>query len=323
MNNMWEIKRKEIRTELEDWHYMKETTFSDMTKQQTIYDWIWDFLDTKDSMLYNKWNVKKWITKQEEEQENYEIEKRWQKIEEDMKKNIADIFLWADFKKPSRDIKIIQENELDQVSKENETINVWYFDNLIVESNPSIFKEKNSIAIWWAVWDCAGISSFYKGVNKQIMGITHAWHPGLKNNVVEQLIYAYKTLLWREEFKKVNFDISPLAGINYEFEENILLKLFKKQFREYDIDHIQDWIFIPYYENKEKWFFMIWKLLERIFLENGIEQNQLNFHDENTTLFENKWPSHRLHTLSKNWQIDMKNVPDSRMWVFNIIRKSI
>jgi len=44
---------------------------------------------------------------------------------------------------------------------------------------------------------------------------------------------------------------------------------------------------------------MTGKLLERILLENGIEKKQLNFHPDDTTSYDNKWPSYRLHTLSK------------------------
>lgn len=336
-----------------DWFYSKTTKYDDVI-QKTIYDGLWLLLENEDDFLYNKWTIKEAekLTSKDLKINDFLI-KRWNFIQKKMS-DIADVLLWVDFKKPANNIKIYQwnttnsfdvlpikipEDYYDNFNLDNpyENYNLnpnknidlclkkwdqWYYDNFIIEDPLKIFEKSNSVALAWAVWDCAGINSFYKKGEKQIIWITHAWYHGLKNKVVEQLIDAYKSIIWREEIKKVIFDISPLAGINYEFEEKVLLSLFKEQFKNYDIDHIQDGIFIPYEQDKEKWFFMIWKLLERIFLENGIEKNQLNFHQDYTTSFDNKWPSYRLHTLSKNWIIDI-DIPNSRMWVFNIIMRNL
>jgi len=301
-----------------DWFYSIKKWFKYGIIQETINDGLGILLwKEKDNLLYNKEAL--WLNKEQQEE-------RWQNILENTRKNIANILVWADFKQPWQNIKIIQWNKLGENIQNLKdwkiewVYNIWYTDNLLLEDP---FKNSNikSVALWGAVWDCANISSFYKGNEKEIMWISHAWYAGLKNQVVEQLIDSYKSLIWRENIKKIIFDISPLAGINYEFEEEVLLKLFKNFFKKYDIDHIQDNIYKPYKNNTGKWYFMTGKLLERILLENGIEKKQLNFHPDDTTSYDNKWPSYRLHTLSKQWLYDWKNIPNSRMWVFNILRK--
>ena len=303
--NIIQLKEKNV-----DWFYSKERTFKDHIVQETIFDGLWLLLwKEKDSLLYNKEAL--WLT--EEEWGN-----RWKNILENTRENIADILIWVDFKKPERNIVITKWQYLEWKGKW--LYDVWYTDNLLVE-DPFKNSEFESIALWGAVWDCAWITSFYKWNEKEIIWITHAWYTWLKNKVVEQLIDAYKTFAWRENIKNVFFDVSPTAWINYEFEKDYLLKIFKDTFKEYDIDYIQDEIFIPYKDNKERWYFMIWKLLKRILLENWIEEEQLNIHQDYTTSVENNWPSYRLHTLSTKWLFNWKIIPNARLWVFNILRK--
>ena len=312
-NNTYDKNLTSLNERNVDWFYSIQRSFKDGKSQKTINDGLWLLLwEEKDQLLYNKEAL--WLTKKQGK-------RRWENILKTTRNNIADVLVWADFKKPWHNISIIQWDFFENKNQKNSWVyNIWYTDTLLVD-NPFKDSKAKSVVLWGAVWDCPAISSFYKEGKKEVMWLTHAWYAGLKNQVVEQLIDAYKTLVWRDKINEIFFDISPLAGINYEFEEKLLLKLFKDTFEKYDIDYIQDSIYKLNEKNKSRWYFIIWKLLERIFLENWIEKEQLNFHQDYTTSYNNKWPSYRLHTLSTQWLFNWKIIPNSRMWIFNIIRK--
>lgn len=300
-----------------NWFYSIKREYIDWTIQETINDGLWLLLDKnqKDQLLYNKDAL--WISEKEKI-------KRWHNILKTTQKNLADALVWVDFKKPRRNIKIFQWDDFQNLDIPNWVSEIWFADNILIKNPLKLYNNAKSVALWGAVWDCAWISSFYKDNKTEVIWLTHAWYIGLKNKVIEQLIDSYKTLIWRENIKDIIFDISPLAGINYEFEKEYLLKLFKETFKEYDIDYIKDDIFRPYKHNKKRWYFMIWNLLKRILLENWIKEQQLNFNKDYTTDFNNKWPSYRLHSLSLKWLFQEKKIiPNARLWVFNIIKKTL
>jgi len=316
MNKIWFNWLKILKIRNLNEFYSIQREFKSWIIQETINDGVWVLIwNNKDNLLYNKKCIE-WLYKKEIEEERLET------IIKTIKTSLADILLWVDFTQPWRNIEILKWNIFKNDNIKNQIKNRWYLDTLLLENPFEIFNNSKSIAIWSAVWDCAAISSFYIDElwKKQIIWLTHVWYVGLKNWVVEQLIDAYKSIIWRKNLKHIYFDISPLAWENYEFEKEFLLKLFADIFKEYDIDYIQDGIFKPYINTKEKGDFMIWKLLERILLENGIEKKQLNFNNDYTTSFDNSWPSYRLHSLSINWELGWDIIPNSRMWIFNVIR---
>jgi hypothetical protein len=288
------------------------TTETSKIKHQVIFDWLWVLLwNSKDNLLYNP------IT--DNSVEKFLVKARW---------NIADILLWANFGKPSQRLEIINCWNQNQVyffmhllaSVSNQVVhNIWYTDTLIVENPFNYLPDTvNSIAIGWAVADCAAICSNWKN---KIIWISHVWRKGIKNQIIEQLIDYYKFSVWENWLNEIKFFISPMAWKNYEFEEKSLIDKLGKIFQKYNIDHIKDEIFIRYANNPKKWTFYMRKLIKRIFLEHQIEPSQIYFHPDDTTDINNVWPSYRLHSLWKKWHLPGSPIYNSRMWVFNVLYK--
>ena len=188
--------------------------------QSSVFDWKWTLLkETKDNLLYNiDWIAENW--------KKLNSQERLKSIWEIAQKNIADLLIWTDFKKPSKNlISIKNTSDLHNYSnKKEENINLWYADNTIIFNTQNILKDLwiNSLALWWAVADCGWICWNYN--NWEIISISHAWWGWITNWVVEQLIYTYMAELWKKEFQKVQFDFSPMAWINYEWDKDIFDK---------------------------------------------------------------------------------------------------
>lgn len=321
--------------------YIKETKKWNLT-QTTIFDGIWWALrNKKDNLLYNiRVNWKK----------NY---KRLEDIVENIWYNLSDIIIWVDFTNHSKNkLEINSAKDIcytpQQISQNGYTL--WEKDNVFIFDTKNILKQAciNSLALWWAVADCAGICWNYN--NWEIISLSHVWWQGILNKVLEQLIYTYKAELWNKEIKNVIFDISPTAWINYEWEKNFfdiaylkerekelkekwkqntkefqIISTFLEIFETYNINPLKDNIIKTI--SKDKVYFYLDRIIKRIFLENWIDIKQLNFHPDYTTDLNNKWPSYRIHTLwqkgiiEANWTQKSKDniVYDSRMWIFNII----
>jgi len=292
-----------------DGFYAKDRIYWQRATQETIFDGTWQLLKwKKDNLLYNI--------------DPNKPEKEW--IDELLYKltwNIADVLCGVNFKKPGK--KLFYTDNLELNDKYwAETINVWYLDSYLLIDPLCIIKntDKKSIWIWWAVADCAWIASSYNWLYPwEIIWLTHAWRTWIKNWVIEQLIDFYKKTLWEEKLKFVDFDISPTAGKNYEWDINIFFKVFNNILNKYNIDPIKENIIEI---NKDKWFFYLDRIIKRIFLENWVNLEQLNFHKDYTTSFNNSWPSYRVHSLYKKWIFPSEKVIyDARMWVFNLVYK--
>jgi len=345
--------------------------------EEIIFDWIWKFLKN-DWLWYNlDWQDENWKFKHPE---------RLKHILDNMTTNIADLLLFANFKKP--DNKIINlrfaydlEKVLWKIPRWKK-INVWYTDTLFVRNVSEFMKDMwiTSLALWWAVADCAAIVWISK--DKNAISITHAGYSWVFNGVLETLIQAFKENPWARS--EADFYISPMAWVNYEFDnifdsKTITQKYFKikeefekvkglyewkygnewiieyfywntithyseyqlitalnklkddlyprikkeylkakymyKLVTKYNINFIKEKIFEPYKDNPEKWIFHLRRLIKRIFLELGVKEENLHFHPDDTTSFDNKWPSYRVHTLWKKWIIPASFTQKSENWI--------
>ncbi len=352
----------EIKEIDEDGYYSREEIW-EVYSNQVVCDGIWLLLrKVRDNLAYNI----DWIT---ENWKKINPSKRLEKLLLNLRPVIADLLLWVNFKKPAQNIKIIQnKNDIEPVTLIRWWWNLWYYDNAVIYWTYDLMKELGikSVALGGAVADCAAICGNYN--NGEIISLTHAGWQWIFNRVIEQLVSAYYLKIWRKALKKVKFDISPTAWVNYEWESKFFdikflkdyvkkLKEIKKSysnwdiscidnyyteikklplyeaflslFEDYDIDPIAEKIFIKDNVNPEKGIFILRKLIERIFVENWVDPEQLNFHPAFTTDLNNRWPSYRIHSMWKNWQIKpdwtkkSSNwvVYDARMGVFNIVRK--
>ena len=358
--------------------------------EEIIFDGIW-------KLIKNDWlgyNID-WFN----ENGKFKHNKRLQEILNKMNIKIADLLLFANFKKP--DNKIINLRFAYDLEKilwkypKWDKINVWYTDTIFIRNLSDFMKDMwiNSLALWWAVADCGAIIWISK--DKNAVSITHAWYTWIFNWVLETLIKTFKENPWASS--EADFYISPMAGVNYEFnnifnpaiiEENytkakkkfekvkdlyewkywndwivfyclwnvdwysdsdliVSLEIMnnkiypetKKKYltakymyeltTKYNIDFIKDKIFEPYKNNPEKWIFYLRRLIKRIFLELWVKEENLHFHPDDTTNFDNKWPSYRVHSLWKNGIIPASAtkkaenwiVYDSRIWAFVVINK--
>ncbi len=235
-----------------DWFSIIERKW-EHTIQSSIFDWKWNLLkEKKDDLLYNiNWINKNW--------KEIDPHKRLETIWKTAQKNIADLLIWTDFKKPSKElVRLTETSDLyDYLQKNNKFINLWYADNTIIFNTPKILKELwiNSLSLWWAVADCGWICWNYN--NWEIISISHAWWGWITNWVIEQLIYTYMAELWKKEFQKVQFDFSPMGWINYEwdknsFDKNLLnhMKYLTKQ-EEKIVEEISKLIYDIVLENKK------------------------------------------------------------------------
>lgn len=357
--------------------------------ENVIFDGIWKLIEN-DWLWYNIDGYN--------ENRKFNHNERLQKVLDTMKVNIADLLLFANFKKPDNKIVDLRyaydlEKVLWKTPRWNK-INVWYTDTLFVRNVSDFMKDMwiTSLALGWAVADCAAIIWISK--DKNAISITHAWYAWVFNWVLETLIKTYKEN--PRSTKEADFYISPMAWINYEFDNIFDPEKIEKEYKEakkefekikdlydwkywndgivffyfgkvdwyydnelitaeellkkdyikvekkylktkymyelitkYNIDFIKDKIFEPYKDNPKKWIFHLRRLIKRIFLELWVEEENLHFHPDDTTDFNNKWPSYRVHSLWKKWVIPAsatqksKNwiVYDARMWAFVVINK--
>ena len=311
-----------------DWFYLSNSREWEEFNQTSVFDGIWNYLwSKKDNLLYNIDGFDK----------NWKKIEHWERIKHLLKYiswKLADVLLWVNFKKPAKRLLKLNEENFEW-NKYNARLwfDIWYYDNIFLIDTPKIMEKLNSNSIWLAgaVADCAGVCGTYE--NGEIISLSHIWWVWVVNGVIEQLIYTYMAELGKEEFKKVQFDFSPMAGVNYEWDSDSFFEKFWKILDEYNIDAIKEQIFVQdtKYWNLSKWDFYLDRLIKRIFLENGANIEQLHFHKDYTTDLGNKWPSYRIHSLFQKWIIlpehtkKSKNwiVPDARMLVANIVHKNI
>ena len=305
-----------------DW-YLENYRNINWKRHSIVFDWIWSIIwDEDNNLLYNiDWLNENW--------EKIDSQKRLEEMIKKIQPKLADLLLWIDFKKPAKNLIRITDKEdiecFDDIDQK--AIDLWYFDNAFIIDSRNILNNLwiKSLALWWAVADCAWICWNYG--NWDIISLSHVWWQWLNNWVIEQLIYTYMAELWKKEFSFVDFDFSPMAWDNYSWDREKFFDTFKDKLQEYDINAIKERIFVPYKNDKNKWFFYLDRFIKRIFLENWANLEQLNFSSDYTTSLDNRWPSYRIHSLWKQWIIESnmtkkwKNnmVPDARMWVFNIV----
>jgi len=198
--------------------YIKERKWKKAI-QSSIFDWKWTLIKSKYNLLYNiNWIDENW--------KEIDSKKRLEQILKEAQRNIADLLIWTNFKKPAKDLITIKSiSDLEKyLTNNNKFTNLWYADNTIVFNTPDILKDLwiDSLALWWAFADCAWVCWNYN--NGEILSISHAWWQWITNWVIEQLIYTYIWKLGKKEFQKVQFDFSPMAWVNYEWDKNFFDK---------------------------------------------------------------------------------------------------
>ena len=215
-----------------DWLSLIERRWDKYT-QTSIFDWNWIYIKWRDELLYNI----DWF--------GIDSQERLEKLIKQAQPRIADLLLWTDFKKPAKNLNRITDIEdiecFDEPSEK--AIDLWYYDNTFVFNTQDILEELwiNSLALWWAVADCAWICGSYN--NWEIISISHVWWQWTVNWVIEQLVYTYMAELWRKEFSKVQFDLSPMAWVNYEWDKNNFWEIIS-EWKELKtlINHLKEYI---------------------------------------------------------------------------------
>jgi len=199
------------------------------TKYKRIYETVYDSwaIFNHDNLVGNiEWFNNKY--------QKINSSRRFEEILEKIHKKLWWIVIGANFKKPANNTFVIDNPSISRYKIEKITkklmikdkfFNIWYNDTIFIKNANDFLKEFNekSLHLVGAVADCAAIS--WKNYKTNTISLTHAWWQWVVNWVLESLIKEYK-VIWN--LKDSFFDISPMAGKNYEWEKIDIEWLQKK-----------------------------------------------------------------------------------------------
>ena len=144
------------------------------------------------------------------------------------------LVIFANFKKPANKIlkidgnyPILARHQLEKILKDPTLTTKWwdigFYDTIFITNAQRLANYLNKpITLTWAVADCAAITTYNK--KNWSISITHAWRQWIVNGVLESLIETHKDNWF---LKDIQFNLSPLAGINYEWEISKLYQNYK------------------------------------------------------------------------------------------------
>ena len=194
-----------------DWLYIKQDW-----PYQIIFDGKWLF-NSFDNLICIDWF-------DDEKLQQLNNQKRFYQILKNIQKYVGWFVIWVNFKKPANSVFEIDKDILLASSIFGKILNVWYEDNVFVINWQKLANElAMPIHIVWAVADCAAICA----INKKTwtISLTHAGWKWIANGVLESLVKRHK-INW--QLNDVVFNLSPMAGINYEWELDKFNQNYKK-----------------------------------------------------------------------------------------------
>ena len=204
-----------------DWLYIKQ----DWPYEIVFDGWKWF---GKDNLL---WNID-WL---DENWQHLNKEERIKQVVNTINQHTKWLVIFANFKEPANNILEIDGNypilaryQLEKILKDSTLTtkwwNIWFYDTVFINNAQKLANDLNRpITLTWAVADCAAITTYNK--KTWTASITHAGREGIVNGVLETLIKKHKTN-W--DLKDVQFNLSPMAWVNYEWDIDKFYQDYKK-----------------------------------------------------------------------------------------------